>query len=92
MVIIFMVAYYKLSGVIADVVLILNVILIMGALAGLKLVVYEHSSVARDILPEILAGLGAEVIRVGRSESFVPVDTEAVEEPEESTDQGDTVL
>lgn len=53
-----------------------------GALAGLKLVVYEHSSVARDILPEILAGLGAEVIRVGRSESFVPVDTEAVEEPE----------
>ncbi|MQY77494.1 MAG: phosphomannomutase [Spirochaeta sp.] len=53
-----------------------------GALAGLKLVVYEHSSVARDILPEILAGLGADVIRVGRSESFVPVDTEAVEEPE----------
>jgi phosphomannomutase len=53
-----------------------------GALAGLKLVVYEHSSVARDILPEILAGLGAEVIRVGRSDSFVPVDTEAVEEPE----------
>lgn len=53
-----------------------------GALAGLKLVVYEHSSVARDILPGILAGLGAEVIRVGRSESFVPVDTEAVEEPE----------
>jgi len=53
-----------------------------GALAGLKLVVYEHSSVARDILPGILTGLGAEVIRVGRSESFVPVDTEAVEEPE----------
>ncbi len=53
-----------------------------GALAGLKLVVYEHSSVARDILPGILASLGAEVIRVGRSESFVPVDTEAVEEPE----------
>lgn len=52
-----------------------------NALAGLKLVVYEHSSVARDILPGILAGLGAEVIRVGRSESFIPVDTEAVEEP-----------
>jgi phosphomannomutase len=53
-----------------------------GCLAGEKIVFYQHSSVSRDVLPEILEGLGAEVVRVGFSDSFVPVDTEAVEEPE----------
>jgi len=51
-----------------------------NALKGLRVVVFEHSSVSRDSLPEILEKLGAEVLRVGRSESFVPVDTEAVED------------
>jgi phosphomannomutase len=51
-------------------------------LEGLKIVFYQHSSVSRDVLPEILKQLGAEVIGVGRSETFVAVDTEAVEEPE----------
>lgn len=51
-----------------------------GCLIGKKLVVYQHSSVLRDILPEILVGLGAEVITVGRAEEFIPVDTEAVRE------------
>lgn len=42
--------------------------------------VYEHSSVARDFLHELLRSFGAETISLGRSESFVPVDTEAVSE------------
>lgn len=49
-------------------------------LAGTKLGVYEHSSVARDLLAEILRALGAEVVSLGRAERFVPVDTEAVRE------------
>lgn len=48
------------------------------ALAGLRIGVYEHSSVARDVMHEILQLLGAETIGFGRSESFVAVDTEAV--------------
>ncbi len=48
------------------------------ALAGRKVAVYQHSSVARDLLPEILRGLGAEVIELGRSDTFIPVDTEAI--------------
>ena len=50
-----------------------------GALAGLRVGVYEHSSAARDVLGEILRALGAETVPLGRSEAFVPVDTEAVE-------------
>jgi phosphomannomutase len=49
-----------------------------AALAGLRVAVYEHSGVARDLLGEVLAGLGAEVIRLGRSDIFMPVDTEAI--------------
>lgn len=48
-------------------------------LAGKKLLFYQHSSVARDIFPEILEHLGAEVIRIGFSNTFIPVDTEAVD-------------
>lgn len=50
-----------------------------AALAGLRLGLYEHSSVARDLLHDILRALGAEVVRVGRSDIFIPVDTEAVD-------------
>ncbi|MFC1671820.1 phosphomannomutase [Planctomycetota bacterium] len=53
-----------------------------GCLDGLTVVVYQHSSVLRDILPEIIGGLGAEVVPVGWSDAFVAVDTEAVEDPE----------
>ena len=48
------------------------------ALAGLRVGLYEHSSVARDLLAELLEGLGAELVRLGRSQRFIPVDTEAV--------------
>ena len=50
----------------------------LGALSGLNVGVWEHSSVARDLLPAILEGLGARVVRLDRSETFVAVDTEAV--------------
>ena len=50
------------------------------ALKGTRLVVYQHSAVGRDLLLELLANLGAQVIPAGRSETFVPIDTEAVSE------------
>lgn len=49
-----------------------------GCLAGLCIGLYEHSSVARDAFFEVLTGLGAQVDRLGRSEVFMPVDTEAI--------------
>jgi phosphomannomutase len=51
-----------------------------GILAGLRLGFYEHSSVARDQLRGILEALGAEVTSLGRTDQFVPIDTEAVGE------------
>ncbi len=49
-----------------------------GALSGMRVVVYEHSAVGRDILGRILRELGADVIPAGRSETFTPIDTENV--------------
>jgi len=49
-----------------------------GALTGKKIAVYQHSSVARDIIVEVFENLGAEVVALGRTETFVPIDTEAV--------------
>jgi len=49
------------------------------ALRGLRLVVYQHSAVGRDVLPRILRELGAEVFEAGRSEIFVPIDTENID-------------
>ena len=51
-----------------------------GPLAGMKLGFYEHSSVGRDLLSELLRALGAEVVSLGRVDEFVPIDTEAVSE------------
>src|ERR1039458_6849879 len=45
---------------------------------GLRVGVYEHSAVGRDVLVKILSGLGAEVTPLGRSGKFIPVDTEAI--------------
>ena len=47
-------------------------------LAGLRVGLYEHSSVARDPFRLILEGLGARVTPLGRSDRFIPVDTEAI--------------
>ena len=50
-----------------------------AALKGLTIGVYEHSSVARDVMGEILRALGAKTVPLARSETFIPVDTEAVD-------------
>jgi phosphomannomutase len=47
-------------------------------LDGMRLGVYQHSAVGRDLMVELLTELGAEVTPLGRSERFVPVDTEAI--------------
>jgi len=49
-------------------------------LNGWRVGVYEHSSAARDVLKDVLADLGAEVIGLERTDTFVPIDTEAVGE------------
>lgn len=49
-----------------------------GCLSGLRVLVYQHSAVGRDILPRILQELGAVVLAAGRSETFIPIDTENV--------------
>jgi len=48
------------------------------ALQGLNVGVYQHSSVARDLMPKVLEKLGASVTNLGRSDSFISVDTEAI--------------
>jgi phosphomannomutase len=50
------------------------------SLKGKRLLAYQHSAVGRDMLVEILRQLGAEVIPAGRSETFVPIDTENIDE------------
>ncbi|MBN1608951.1 MAG: mannose-6-phosphate isomerase, class I [Polyangiaceae bacterium] len=51
-----------------------------NALVGQRIVVYEHSAVGREILSEVLRGLGAEVHPLGRTEEFTAIDTEAISE------------
>ena len=48
------------------------------ALRGVRVGVYQHSAVGRDVLVKIFSHLGAEVTQLGRSEKFIPVDTEAI--------------
>lgn len=50
------------------------------SLQGKRLLVYQHSAVGRDMLVEILQKLGAEIVAVGRSETFVPIDTENIDD------------
>ncbi len=47
-------------------------------LRGQRVIVYQHSAVGRELLAEVLEALGADVIRAGRSETFVPIDTENI--------------
>jgi phosphomannomutase len=54
-----------------------------GALSGLTVGVYQHSSVARDVIVEMLEALGAQAVPLGRATSFIPVDTEALREEDE---------
>lgn len=47
-------------------------------LKGKRIGVYEHSSAGRDLYAPLFNQMGAEVISLGRSDEFVPIDTEAV--------------
>ncbi|MFC0117887.1 phosphomannomutase [Pseudoalteromonas xiamenensis] len=47
-------------------------------LLGKRIGIYEHSSAGRGIYRQIFEALGAEVTSLGRSDEFVPIDTEAV--------------
>jgi len=47
-------------------------------LKGLRVAVYQHSAVGRDIILDIVRGLGADAEALGRSDTFIPVDTEAI--------------
>ncbi|MEM5507128.1 phosphomannomutase [Shewanella frigidimarina] len=49
-------------------------------LKGKRVGIYQHSSAGRDIYPALFEQLGAEVVLIGRSDTFVPIDTEAVSE------------
>jgi phosphomannomutase len=55
-------------------------------LQGKRVGIYQHSSAGRDLYEKLFRLLGAEVIALGRSEAFVPIDTEAVRE--EDIEQG----
>lgn len=48
-------------------------------LRGKRIGVYQHSSVASDLLVELATTLGAEVVVLGESDGFVAVDTEAID-------------
>jgi len=50
-----------------------------ASLAGKRILVYQHSAVGSDLLVEILRTFQAEVIPAGRSEQFVPIDTENID-------------
>jgi len=45
--------------------------------------VYQHSSVARDVIVQMIESLGAKAVPLGRATSFIPVDTEALREEDE---------
>lgn len=53
------------------------------ALAGLSVGVYQHSSVGRDVICDVLTALGAAPVALGRSDRFIPVDTEALRPEDE---------
>lgn len=52
-------------------------------LQGKRIGLYEHSAAGRDLNAEVLRSLGAEVISLGRTDTFVPIDTEAVSEDDQ---------
>ncbi len=49
-----------------------------NCLEGKRIAVYQHSAVGRDIMLEIVKGLGAGAVALNRSDTFIPVDTEAL--------------
>lgn len=48
-------------------------------LDGRRIGIYEHSTVARDLLASMIGQLGATAVSLGRSDTFIALDTEAVD-------------
>ncbi|WP_418592838.1 phosphomannomutase [Ponticoccus sp. (in: a-proteobacteria)] len=48
-------------------------------LAGRTVGVYQHSSVARDLMVAVVEALGGRAVPIARSDTFIPVDTEALD-------------
>ena len=59
-----------------------------STLNGKRILVYQHSAVGRDLLVEILERLGAQVVKGGRSDTFVPIDTENIDAAQVAVIQG----
>ena len=59
-----------------------------STLNGKRILVYQHSAVGRDLLVEILERLGAQVVKGGRSDTFVPIDTENIDAAQLAVIQG----
>ncbi|MEJ2912607.1 phosphomannomutase [Pseudoalteromonas sp. C12FD-1] len=51
-------------------------------LSNKRIGIYQHSSAGRELYPQLFSELGAEVVCLGYSDEFVPIDTEAVAEPD----------
>jgi phosphomannomutase len=49
-----------------------------GIMQGLHIGLYEHSSAGRDLYANLFRSLGAQVTSLERTDTFVPIDTEAV--------------
>ena len=49
-----------------------------ASLSNVRLLVYQHSAVGRDLLVDLLRRFGAEVVAAGRREDFVAIDTENI--------------
>lgn len=56
-------------------------------LTGWRVGLYQHSAAGRDLNAHVLSELGADVVVLGRSEAFVPVDTEAVSDEDQEQGQ-----
>jgi phosphomannomutase len=57
------------------------------SLQGMQLLAYQHSAVGRDLMVEIFEAVGAKVTPAGRSDTFVPIDTEAIDQEQLDTVQ-----
>lgn len=55
-----------------------------SVLQGKRIGIYEHSSAGRDLYRVIFEACGAEVVSLGRSDEFVPIDTEAVSDDDKA--------
>jgi len=56
-------------------------------LSGKHIGIYQHSSSGRELYPRIFQALGAKVTCIGRTDTFVAIDTEAVSQEDKARAQ-----